>query len=425
MKTIPFWTDHTSNQDDFPTSGLPTKIDIVVVGSGVTGLNAAISMLRAGGSVAVIEQQAIGWGASSRNGGLFGPGYKPHPRTLEKKYGIDRSRELWQWSYDSVDHVCELIQTEEIDCGLNYSGQLSLATSPKDWEDMQEFVEYLNNRSYISGYHPVSPTDLQSEIGSPSYYGGLTEDVAGGLDPARYVYGLARVVGELGGMLIENTQVQRISKQNGGFRISTSQGEVRAKEVLMATNGYTTNLVHRIRQGIVPVGSYIIITDPLPDELQKEISPKGRVFFDSNFFLNYFWLTPYGRLLFGGRSNLSTNLNLTKSAHILQKRMLDVFPQLEGIGISHSWTGKLGISFDLLPHVGKVNGVNYAMGFSGHGVSLGSYLGREVGEMIVGKREKSIFMDIKHPRFVLASWDKLYMPLVTAWYRMLVRLGIV
>lgn len=192
----------------------------------------------------------------------------------------------------------------------------------------------------------------------------------------------------------------------------------------MATNGYTTGLVPRIRQGVVPVGSYIIITEPLPAKLQKEISPKRRVFFDSHFFLNYFWLTPYGRLLFGGRSNLSTNLDLQRSARGLQKRMLEVFPQLEGVAITHSWTGKLGVSFDMLPHLGKVNGVHYAMGYSGHGVPMGSYLGCEVGEWIVGVRKDSIFLELNHPRFILASWDKLYMPFVTAYFRSLVRLGI-
>lgn len=424
MKTIPFWTDNTPDRGGFPTSELPNKVDVAVVGSGVTGLNAAIAMLRAGATVAVIEQETIGWGASSRNGGLFGPGLKPDPQKIEKKYGIEQARELWRWSYEAVDHVVEMIQTEGIDCGLNYSGQLYLASSPKDWEHLQAYVEYLNDRSFYSGYKPVDSSDLHTEIGSSFYYGGLTEDMAGGLDPARYVYGLARVTAELGGMLVANTQVQRIARQSGAFRVSTSQGTIRAKEILLATNGYTTNLVHRVRQGIVPIGSYVILTDPLPDSLQKGISPNGRVFFDSQFFLNYFWLTPYGRLMFGGRSNLSTGLDLMDSADLLQKRMLEVFPQLEGVGISHSWTGKLGISFDMLPHLGKVNGVHYAMGYSGHGITLGSYLGKEVGELITGEREDSMFLDIRHPRFVLASWDKLYLPFVTVYYQTLDRLGI-
>jgi glycine/D-amino acid oxidase-like deaminating enzyme len=382
-------------------------------------------MLRAGATVAVIDQETIGWGASSRNGGLFGPGLKPPPQKIEKKYGIERSRNLWRWSYDAVEYVLEMIHTEGIECALNYSGQLYLASSPEHWVEMQDYVETVNDRFNYSGYNPVEKSDLQSEIGSPAYFGGLTEDAAGGLDPARYVYGLARVTAELGGMLVEKTRLDRISRHNGGFKLMTDQGVVKSKEVLLATNGYTTNVVHRVRQGIVPVGSYIIITDILPDDLQKEISPKGRVFFDSRFFLNYFWLTPYGRLLFGGRSNLSTNLDLDKSAHLLQKRMLEVFPQLEGVGISHSWTGKLGVSFDMLPHLGKVNGVYYAMGYSGHGVSLGSYLGHEVGELIVGERDDSIFMELEHPRFILASWDKLYLPFVTAYYRSLNRLGII
>jgi glycine/D-amino acid oxidase-like deaminating enzyme len=424
MKNIPFWTDNTPDRGDFPISELPPSVDIAIIGSGVTGLNAAIAMLRAGATVAVVEQEVIGWGASSRNGGLVGPGLKPAPQQIEKKYGIELVRQLWHWSYEAVEYVVETIHSEEIDCALNYSGQLYLASTQEHWEEMQAYLDYLHDRSYRSGYRPVEPADLPNEIGSPAYFGGLVDDVAGGLDPARYVYGLARVAAELGGMLVENTRVQRISRHNGKFSLSTNRGEISAKEVLMATNGYTTGLVPRIRQGIIPVGSYIIITEPLTEDLQREISPRKRVFFDSRFFLNYFWLTPYGRLLFGGRANLSTNLDLQKSARGLQKRMLEVFPQLEGVTITHSWTGKLGVSFDMLPHLGKVNGVYYAMGYSGHGVPIGSYLGCEVGEMMVGARKDSIFLELDHPRFVLASWDKLYLPFITAYFRSLVRLGI-
>ena len=210
----------------------------------------------------------------------------------------------------------------------------------------------------------------------------------------------------------------RITRPSKGFHLQTSRGSLQVGEVLIATNGYTTNLVPRLRQGIFPVGSYIIVTEPLPPSLQAELSPRRRAFFDSKRFLNYFCLTPDGRMLFGGRANLSTRLDLSLSAEILRAQMLRVFPQLAGIPLTHSWTGKLGVSFDQMPHLGRVNGIHYAYGYSGHGVSIASYLGYEVGRLIAGEIGGSLFMDIRHPRFILASLDRLYLPFVSAYFRL-------
>ncbi|MEY4222098.1 MAG: hypothetical protein RL334_740, partial [Chloroflexota bacterium] len=204
----------------------------------------------------------------------------------------------------------------------------------------------------------------------------------------------------------------------GGHALRTSRGPLRAREVLLATNGYTTALNLRARAGVFPVGSYIIVTEPLPAALQAELSPRGRMMYDSANFLIYFRLTPDGRMLFGGRNNLSITLDLHDSAQRLQERMLSVYPQLRGVPLTHSWTGKLGITFDLMPHIGRVNGVHYAYGYCGHGVSISSYLGREVGELLAGKRTSSAFLNIPHPRNPIAFFERLFLPFVAQWYRM-------
>ncbi|MBK8798574.1 MAG: FAD-binding oxidoreductase [Anaerolineales bacterium] len=143
------------------------------------------------------------------------------------------------------------------------------------------------------------------------------------------------------------------------------------------------------------------------------------MFFDSKNFLNYFRLTPDGRMLFGGRHDLSTSLDLTDSAHKMQARMVEVFPQLAGVPVTHSWSGKLGLAFDLMPHVGRVRGVHYAYGYAGHGVSIASYLGKEVGEMLAGARTTNLFAQIDHARYPFTPYDQLYLPLVSAWFRLL------
>lgn len=211
--------------------------------------------------------------------------------------------------------------------------------------------------------------------------------------------------------------MEGISRSGHFQEVRTSKGTLKAKHVLLATGGYTTSMFPKARHGVFPVGSYIIVTEPLSEKIQQELSPNNRVFYDSKIFLNYFCLSPDGRMMLGGRANLSPNLDLRKSAGLLHQRLLEIFPQLQGVPITHSWTGKLGVSFDQMPHIGIIDGVHYAYGYSGHGISIGSYLGKEVGELIAGKRQTSPFMEIKHPRTALARFDQLYLPFVSAYFK--------
>jgi glycine/D-amino acid oxidase-like deaminating enzyme len=258
---------------------------------------------------------------------------------------------------------------------------------------------------------------LAAEVGTAEFYGGLVDSASAGLHPAKYVFGLAQAAARRGVLLVEHAQVTGIVRQGHGFAAGTSRGMVQAREVLLATNGYTANAVPAARAGIFPVGSYIIVTEPLPLELQAELSPQRRMFFDSKHFLNYFRLTPDGRMLFGGRHNLSTGLDLAESAHLMRRRMVEVFPQLSRAAVTHTWTGKLGVTFDLMPHAGRVDGIHYAYGYAGHGVAIAGYLGKEVGEMIAGQRSSTPFGEIGHARYPFTRYDKLYLPLVSAWFR--------
>ena len=162
---------------------------------------------------------------------------------------------------------------------------------------------------------------------------------------------------------------------------------------------------------------YVVVTEPLSDSTAAELSPRGRVFFDSKRLLNYFRLTPSGRLLFGGRNDLSTGLDLEQSAVRLKARVDEVFPQLAQVPVTHSWTGQLGITFDLLPHVGRSGGVHYALGYCGHGVAAASYLGAEVGQLLCGERSTSLFAQIPHPSPFYARYERFFLPVVAAWYR--------
>ena len=421
MQTTNLWTTHAPRPSDLPSHPLPERTDVAIIGSGYTGLHAALVLAKSGTNVTVLEQETIGYGASSRNGGMMTAGLKASLKSVVRMYGMERAREFWQWSLDSIDHVDRTVAEEGIDCDFSRSGHVELAYKPSHFEHFKEYVAWMAKEFAYAGGYVISPAEVRTEIGSEAYFGGLVDDFSAGLQPAKYVYGLAKAGARQGACFVEGAGVKAIQREGHHFRLRTAKGDLTAREVLLATNGYTTGLVPAARMGVFPVGSYIIATAPLPPELQAELSPKNRMFFDSKHFLNYFRLTPDGRMLFGGRNNLSTGLDLHESARLLGARLVEVFPQLKGVPIAHAWTGKLGITFDLMPHAGRINGIHYAYGYNGHGVSIASYLGKEMGELLAGKRTSVPFMDIKHPRSFITYFDKLYLPFVAAYYRMLDR----
>jgi glycine/D-amino acid oxidase-like deaminating enzyme len=417
LQTTPLWTEQAPRPPELAGGALPDRVDVAIVGSGYTGLHAALALRKAGATVAVLEQHTLGWGASSRNGGMALTGLKEDMPALFRRYGAEKGRAFWAWALASVDHVAQTIQEEGIDCSFARTGHVTLAAKPGHFRHMVDAVAWYRTELGYEDTWAVSKVDLGDEIGSQEFFGGLVDRNSAGLHPAQYTFGLARAAARRGAHLVEQAEVKGLERQNGGFRVMTAQGTLVAQEVLLATNGYTGNLVPAARRGIFPIGSYIIATAPLPAALQAELSPRRRMFYDSKNFLNYFRLTPDGRMLFGGRHDLSTNLDLLESAQLMRQRMVEVFPPLRDVPVTHTWSGKLGVTFDLMPHIGRVAGVHYAYGYAGHGVSIASLMGAEAGEMLAGARRSSLFAEIGHARYPFTPYDSLYLPLVSAWFR--------
>lgn len=430
MQFTPFWTEDFPAPKAFATTQ-PEQVDVAIIGSGYTGLHAAHALASNGAHVAVLETHTVGWGASSRNGGMVNPGLKLTAPELFQRYGREKGRRLYTWSLAAIDFVEQFIRSEAIDCDFARYGQVVLAYKPTHFTALREEVAWHARELGDTIPQVIGPNELIHEIGSSCYYGGIRDERAAGLHPAKYVICLATATVKAGAQIVEHVPVQSLRRDGGHYELITPQGRVIADTVLLATNGYTNNLIPTARRGIFPGGSYIICTEPLSPTLQQSVSPRGRMFYDSKHFLNYFRLTPDGRMLFGGRHNLSTDLPLDRSATELGKRMHEVFPQLKDIPITHAWTGKLGLTFDLMPHAGRIQdgpapGIFYAYGYGGHGVGVASYLGHMMGNHIAGKKtseDENPFLGLPHARYFFTPYEKYYLPLVSTWFRFLDRIS--
>ena len=420
MLKTPLWTDQFPRPNNLATSHNPSSdTDIAIIGSGYTGLCAARILRKNGASVTIFERNTIGWGASSRNGGMATPGLKQGIQKIYKMYGSKLAHEFWKASVDAIDLIEEIVDEHSIDCDWQRNGHASLATKPSHAPRLKQYGSWLEKKfGHVQNY--ISVNQIRDEIGSDAYYGALTDEISGGLHASKYVYGLATTVSNLGVQLCEQTNVLDIEKNDSNyFRLITSKGDVRAKKVIIATNGYTDRLVPRLKPLIFPVGSYIVVTEPLSEDLQNIISPKKRMYYDSKWFLNYFRLTPDGRMLWGGRNDLSTDLDLDDSAKRLTKELYSILPDLRDIPITHTWTGKLGITFDLMPHIGEKNGIYYAFGYGGHGLSIATYLGTEIGLLLSGKKDRSPFMEISHQTMFFYRNRPWFIPFAARYFRFL------
>jgi len=421
MKTVPFWLDDFPRPADLPHSPLPEEVDVAVIGGGYTGLSAARILARGGARVAVLEQGEIGSGASGINGGQVSAGVKLSIQEVFKKYGPELGREIWEGSLQAVKFLEQTLIEEKIECDYTPSGILVTAYRPAHYKRMAHEVEWLAQKLDFHDVELIPPDKMGSVVGSNVFFGGMLEKVGGGLHPAKYVFGLAKAAVRAGVCLCEQTKVLHLDRsgRRPQFLIRTGRGELKAGKVLLATNGYTGSLAPEFQRRIFAVGSYMITTEPLPPELQQELCPHNRVMYDTKWFLNYFRLTPDGRMSMGGRNNLSPNLNLTESAHNLARTMVHIFPQLRNVAITHTWAGRLGITFNLMPYIGQMDGIYHAFGYAGHGVALSGYLGKEVAELILGQATSTPFARIPPETSVFYRGNAWFLPVVAAYYRFL------
>ena len=401
---------------------LPASADVVVVGGGYAGINAARELARRGVAVTLLEAHTLGWGASTRNGGIVHAGYKWSAGQLIERYGPDTGRALYQETLDSEALVKRLIAEESIDCDFREVGHLELAYAPAHVPELEHTKASLAAVGVASTVVPRAR--IREEIGTDAYYGALVVEGSGLIHPGRYFAGLAAAADRAGADLHEVVRARTIRRQaDGGFVVETTRGAILARDVFVATNGYTDGVVPSLRRRIMGIGSFIIATEPLPGALARELSPKGRAFFDTKNFLYYWHVSADRRMVFGGRASfLPTSID--KTARILWKGLMEVHPQLAGYRVEYAWGGNVGFTFDRMPHVGRTkDGVAYALGCCGTGVALMTYLGTRVGAWLAGG-EAPALTRLRFP-LVPAPYEgrPWFLPVVGEWYRLQDRLA--
>jgi glycine/D-amino acid oxidase-like deaminating enzyme len=411
----PYWQATMPALPDRTARPLPETADVVVVGGGYTGVACARKLALDGAAVTLLESHQLGWGASTRNGGIIHPGFKWGPGELLRRYGDTIGSALFQETMAGYAFVRDLIRSEAIECEFRETGFLELAyghSHVPELEDSRASLERVGVASRV-----VSGAELAAEIGTTAYPAAVAVEGSGLLHPGKWFAGLAGLAAGAGADLHEGTRARRIRRAADGRAIvDTERGQIVARDVVVATDGYTDGAAPSLRRRILPIGSFIIATEPLPESLASQIAPTGRAFFDTKNFLNYWHVSDDRRMLFGGRVSFMPT-DVDRTARLLHRRLMKVHPQLAGYRVDFSWGGKVGLTMDRMPHVGRMGGVTYALGYCGTGVAMSTYLGTRVAEWLGGGTAPALarldFPIVPAP-YEGRPW---FLPLVGEWFR--------
>jgi gamma-glutamylputrescine oxidase len=393
-----------------PTLEESIDADVCVVGGGFTGLAATLTLSRAGYRVALVESRRIGWGASGRNGGQIGSGQRKDMLELESMVSGDDAKRFWSAAQAGKRFLCDLVEQYDIQCDLHW-GHISAASKPSHADHLHRYSDHLKQKYGYLDCDPISRSTMREHIDTSIYFGGLLDRSAGHLHPLNYALGIARAALDRGAQLYEKTAATTIDSTGTGHRVVCESGQVTAKSVLLACNGYLERLHPRLAGKIMPINNYIIATEPLGEQAAQKLIRGNLAVADTRFVVNYYRLSTDTRLLFGGGENYRRRFPADIPSFV-RKHMLNVFPQLSDKKIDFGWGGTLAITLNRMPSVGRVDGdIYYAQGFSGHGVVMAGYCGHLVAQAITGTMEGyDLFARLPQPRFpggTLLRWPGL------------------
>lgn len=417
--TDPYWWD--AAPPETAREALPRQTDVLVVGSGYCGLSAAAELARNGVDVTVVDAEELGAGASTRSGGMVSSGQKLVIGGAIKGVDGARMERLLEDSLASYDHLKMLIREKALDADLGVFGRYFGAHVPRHYDRLRRHADLLARHTGVT-VHDI-PKSRQYEITKTDFYhGGIVIDDYGGLHPAKYHRALRRLAAESGAKLRSHAPVLTVGAIENGFHsVETGRGTIRARNVFFGTNGYTDKANGYLQKRVVGVRSYQIATEPLPPALMAEINPGRRMITDSKRELIYSRPSPDGtRLLFGSRPGMFS-LPEREAAPRLHAMMLKIWPQLAGYRVTHCWSGKVGMTADKIAHMGRQNGIDFAIGCNGNGVALMTYLGHQSALKLLGhQNQPSAFDDLAFPQVPVPFYDgrPWFLPIVSGWYHL-------
>jgi len=398
---------------DFPS---PARVDVAIVGSGITGLVAAMELARAGRSVVIFESGEPGIGASSRNAGYVGRTFKYTFGELLEKQGVDYAKALYGELRHAFETVRNVIRDENIDCGFVMQGRYLMAASAGQRESLLREFD-LRARHLGDSYTPVSRADQHREIATDLYHGGVVIADMAGLHPGLYHQGLLDRALAAGVTLLSFTPVQGIRREAGGFEVATPRGRLVARDVIFATNGYSGPAFPWLQRRVVPFDAYMIATETLPSSVLDAVLPGKRTFIDWNFDVDFIRRSPDdSRILFGGNTGV-IGADLHRMAEALRQKLRRMLPRLGDVALAHCWTGRCAGTRDLYPHIGVEDGIHYAVGYCFAGVPMGTHFGRILASRILGRGDaQSVFWQRPFAAIPFYRGNPWFVPYAMRWY---------
>jgi gamma-glutamylputrescine oxidase len=392
------WYEATVNErPTYPTLDGDAQADVVIIGGGFTGLSAAAHLAKSGVDVVLIDGNRFGDGASGRNGGQLGTGQRAGAEELEAEFGFERAKALFDLAEEAKAHLLEFASTNRIEIDFR-PGHLNVSHRKRYLPEFREHAEAMQTRFNYPHIHYMDGAETAERMGSDHYAGGVRDTGTGHIHPLKLVIGTARVAAESGARLFENTRSTGILTNGGKVIVSTPTGTITAEKCLVAVNAYGGELEPVSASHVMPIGSFIGATVPLPAD--SPVLPGGESVSDSRFVVRYFRRVQTGELLFGGREIYA--VNDPKDIHIhIRRQIAEIYPALKDIEITHGWGGYVGITVPRKPFVREVMpGVISAGGYSGHGVMLSNFVGKLYAETVAGNRDRlKLFEELNIPAF--------------------------
>lgn len=384
MEQLSMWEATANERKERQTLQGDQHCDAVIIGGGFSGLSTAYHLQQKDCNTIVLEKERVGFGASGRNGGEVLTGYIGSMESHAKKKGLEAARQMWQLSLDSIDLIENIIQSHQISCAFTRNGDFHAAYKPSHVDAMKRDQEVMARDFNYEKIKVVEQPDLKSELNTPFYHGGRVDESSAHFHPLNYALGLAETVEELGGTIYEKSEALSYRKESGKVIVTTNNGRVVANELVIVTNAYSGDFQKTIKKTIVPVESIMIATEPLSEELMKDLIKHDRAVSDTKNLLYYFRRTSDHRMAFGGSGRSSGKRDQKNLFNNLREGMISVFPQLKDARVEYRWGGKVGFTQEMLPYMGRLeDGAHYAFGFAGHGAAMASMAGKLIAENIL------------------------------------------